>query len=102
MFLPEGLITVTRQHTAQVNRWSLEDLELFLELGSGAGTQAESSQETVVEGLLLEGAKWANGTLQLSDELRCSLPPSKLRWQLKGQRPVSQPNLTSLGVFYWL
>jgi hypothetical protein len=47
------------------------------------------SQETVVEGLLLEGAKWANGSLQLSDELRCSLPPCKLKWQLKGQRKVS-------------
>ena len=41
-----------------------------------------------MEGLLLEGAKWANGSLQLSDELRCSLPPCKLKWQLKGQRKV--------------
>ena len=55
------------------------------------------SQETVVEGLLLEGAKWANGSLQLSDELRCSLPPCKLKWQLKGQRKVSSGGSSSSG-----
>ena len=55
------------------------------------------SQETVVEGLLLEGAKWANGSLQLSDELRCSLPPCKLKWQLKGQRKVSSGGSSSGG-----
>jgi hypothetical protein len=93
MFIPEGLITATRQQAAQVNKWSLSDLELFLEIGGSS--VAESSQETVVEGLLLEGAKWGS-TLQLSDELRCSLPSCKLKWTLKIER---QGNAISLPVY---
>lgn len=38
----------------------------------------------LVEGLLLEGAQWAEGKgLSLSDNLRCPLPPSRLRWRLR-------------------
>lgn len=64
MFLPEAFITATRQHTAQANKWSLEELELYLDVGS---TAIESAQDTIVQGLALEGAAWDGvGSIKLS------------------------------------
>ena len=70
----------------QVNKWSLEDLELYLEVGCD---NAEGVQDVIVEGLLLEGAKCAlsSSTLQLCEDLRTNLPPSRLRWRLKTDKP---------------
>ena len=39
-----------------------------------------------MEGLLLEGAKFKDGMLQLSEELRCNLPKSKIVWRHKSER----------------
>lgn len=83
LFLPEAMVTATRQQAAQVQKWALDQIELYLEIDSG---KADSCQESVVEGLLLEGAKFTDGVLRLSEELRCSLPPSKLIWRLKSDR----------------
>ena len=51
-------------------------------------TQCEGPQDTAVDGLVLEGAAWSTdgggGGLRLSDVLRCSLPPSRLRWRQRG------------------
>ena len=46
-------------------------------------TDCEGVQDTTVKGLLLEGASWAHGSLCLSSDLRCHLPASRLRWNLK-------------------
>jgi len=67
----------------QEREWSLEDLELQLDIGQ---TACEGPQDTVVEGLVLEGAAWGSdgpgaAALQLSDALSCPLPPSRLRWR---------------------
>jgi dynein heavy chain 1 len=35
LFMPEAFITATRQTAAQLNRWSLEELEMSLSLQSG-------------------------------------------------------------------
>ena len=70
-------------YRTQVQKWALDQIELYLEIDSG---KADSCQESVVEGLLLEGAKFTDGVLRLSEELRCSLPPSKLIWRLKSDR----------------
>lgn len=49
-------------------------------------------QDSIVEGLIVEGAKWAMGpssasastfSLQLCEDLRSPLPPSRLRWRQK-------------------
>lgn len=52
----------------------------------------------VVEGLLLEGAHWADGAkgLSLSDSLRCPLPPSRLRWR---QRQDKVPGCMSFPMY---
>eukprot|EP01038_Epipyxis_sp_PR26KG_P004455 gene4455-6300_t len=84
MFQPETFIMATRQQCAQVNKWSLEDLELFLEIGVNT---AESAQDYVVMGLTMEGAKFSNNTLLLSDESTYRLPESRLKWRLKQERP---------------
>mmetsp|Transcript_30628 Transcript_30628/g.84192 ORF Transcript_30628/g.84192 Transcript_30628/m.84192 type:complete len:326 (+) Transcript_30628:2-979(+) len=84
MFTPEAFITATRQYTAQVNQWSLEDVELTIEIGASTGT----SQDTGVDGVMLEGAKWNDDTkaLELSEILRSSLPRCVLRWTHKSDR----------------
>lgn len=86
MFSPEAFITASRQATAQANKWSLEDLELSLDIGVST---CEGVQDTVVEGLTLEGVSWRDGALALSAELRSKLPPSRLRWNLKSKRTSS-------------
>ena len=39
-----------------------------------------------MEGLLLEGAQFSNNSIQLSDQLKCKLPLSQLKWRLKTSR----------------
>lgn len=75
----------------KANKWSLEDLELYLEIGCDT---AEGVQDAVVEGLVLEGARSlpattssSSSSLQLCEDLRTDLPPSRLRWRLKGDKP---------------
>jgi hypothetical protein len=62
-------------------------LELYLEIGCA---QVEGVQDSVIEGLQLEGAQWTaeSQSLQLTDEVRSPLPPSRLRWRLRGDRPA--------------
>eukprot|EP01041_Mallomonas_annulata_P000303 gene303-544_t len=105
MFSPESFVTATRQYTAQMNKWSLEELELYLEIGSGGGdgssSSSSSSSSTIVEGLVLEGASWRDGNdagLSLSSELRCTLPPSRLRW-CRRQDKVAAGDFCSFPVY---
>jgi dynein heavy chain 1 len=82
MFFPEAFITATRQLTAHVNSWSLEELELFLEIGVSI---VERDTDIVLRGLVLENASWVNGSLSLSSDLRQRLSSCRLRWQLRNQ-----------------
>jgi dynein heavy chain 1 len=99
MFAPDAFITATRQRAAQARQWSLEELEACLDVGcADAGSGGTGA---VVRGLVLEGARWAAGTgtggggsgggggggLALCDALRTPLPPSRLRWQRRADRP---------------
>jgi Dynein heavy chain C-terminal domain len=78
-------------YSLKANKWSLEDLELYLEIGCDT---AEGVQDAVVEGLVLEGARSlpatsssSSSSLELCEDLRTNLPPSRLRWRLKGDKP---------------
>lgn len=88
MFAPEAFITATRQLTAQMNHWSLEDLELYLEIGK---EDAESVADTIIRHLVFECAQWSeiDGIL-LSSSLRSRLPTSRLRWRRREDKPQSQ------------
>jgi hypothetical protein len=64
----------------------LEDLELFLDVNDQI--LAPSSSDAVVQGLIIQGACWdeQQGRIIFSDDLRWTLPPSKLKWRLKSTR----------------
>lgn len=55
-------------------------MELTIDIGESA---CSGVQDTIVKGLMLEGAGWSRGSLVLSAELRCALPSTRLRWGLK-------------------
>jgi hypothetical protein len=85
MFIPESFITAIRQLTAQVNQWSLEDLELSLEIDHDHHDAKNNNIGIIIEGLVLEGASY-NGksqSIELSESLRCRLPLSRLCWRRK-------------------
>jgi Dynein heavy chain C-terminal domain len=69
----------------QINGWSLDDLDLWLEIGhESQDGQLHVSQSNgfLVEGLTLEGASWSQaGGITLTDELRCKLPVSSFTWK---------------------
>jgi hypothetical protein len=93
MFSPEGFVTATRQRAALSSGWSLEELELYLEVGLGA----EGPQDVTVRGLVLEGARWSEEQLEVCEALRTPLPDSRLRWRRRVDRP--QGYFTSLPVY---
>ena len=73
----------------------MEELELYLEIGLG-----KDPGSTLIEGLVLEGAGWRNpGGLHLSNELRETLPCSRLRWSRRCERPVGGGSMLSLPVY---
>jgi hypothetical protein len=74
MFMPETYIMATRQQTAQVHGWSLDDMELFLDI-------KPASSDGSVEGLVLEGATISTTYLDLSEELRQAMPVCSLQWR---------------------
>jgi len=74
-FFPEAYITATRQAVAHRKKWSLETLHLRLDID-----RVNDPNSFVVDGLILEGASWANGHLVLNDGDSVRLNPSQLRW----------------------
>lgn len=78
MFSPEAFVTATRQLASQANNWSLEELELTLEVGQEG---CEGVADTIVRSVIVECAQWSEKEgLALSSTLRSRLPPSRLRW----------------------
>lgn len=55
-------------------------------------TKCDGVQDTIVVGLMLEGASWFKGSLALSSELRCQLPATRLRWTLKSDSKSADEN----------
>jgi hypothetical protein len=78
-----------------VNKWSLEDLELYLEVG--CVSVSNQLTDTIVEGLYLEGAKCVEmGSVELSEDSKFKLPSSKLSWKLRSSSPSSNYQLFPL------
>jgi hypothetical protein len=102
MFAPEAFVTATRQQLAQTNKWNLEDMELYLELNSGAGGSSGAGTEHFqLEGLTLEcavTATTARGATMLEcspsgsrDVMKCSLAQCTLRWNCASADSKSAP-----------
>jgi hypothetical protein len=80
-----------------VFRWSLEELELYLDIGEETITGA---QDTIANRLVLECAQWTReGGLELSSSLRCLLPPSRMRWKLRSSDESSSVSCMTLPVY---
>lgn len=82
---PEAFLIATRQATAQLHSWSLEELELRLDLEPSSEEMQEAVSERsgfVVHGLAAESAEYdpKQRRLQVSSKLSTSLPTIILRW----------------------
>ena len=97
MFAPEAFVTATRQLSAQANQWSLEDLELHLEIGVAA---SEGVADTIIRNLVFECAQWTEAEgITLSSSLRSRLPPSRLRWRRRQEAPRAGGAFLALPVY---
>ncbi|KAH9046427.1 dynein heavy chain protein 1 [Lactarius hengduanensis] len=75
LFFPEAYITATRQAVAHRKKWSLETLYLRLDL-----ERVNDPSAFIVDGLVLEGASWADDQLVLNQGESARLNPSQVRW----------------------
>jgi dynein heavy chain 1 len=91
LFIPEAFVTATRQVVAQRNGWSLEELQMELDL-----EQVDSSNANAfaISGLSIEGARWHEGGIQLSNDPATKLGPSQIRWVRKSD--ATPPTATTV------
>lgn len=75
LFFPEAYITATRQAVAHRMSWSLETLDLRLDVEQAGDPTAFS-----VEGLVIEGAEWKGRHLAINDGESIPISSSQLRW----------------------
>lgn len=66
LLFPEAFLTATRQYVSQLNSWSLEELELKVQLHDGSPVDENSF---LVKGLYMEGASWSASSLAISNEI---------------------------------
>lgn len=79
----------------QRNEWSVEELELFLDIEGEQGSDSEG-----VLGLRLGGGgEWREGRLLLSDRLSCALPPSRLRWRPRADSSTAAAGCIALPLY---
>ncbi|KAI4519311.1 dynein heavy chain [Schizophyllum commune Loenen D] len=92
LFFPEAYITATRQAVAHRKKWSLETLNLRLDI-----ERVNDPSAFVVDGLVLEGASWSTDKLVLNDGQSVRLNPSQIRWVQTDE--ASSENLVNLPVY---
>jgi len=101
LFQPSGFIAATRQYVAQQNKWALEDLVLFVDIGNSEMTESSF----VFSGLTLFGCGWdmeGTGSLILSEKTSTPLPPSRFRWvqrQEVGKEKTDSINLYKIPIY---
>ncbi|KAF8819609.1 hypothetical protein IE077_000770, partial [Cardiosporidium cionae] len=82
-FFPSAYLTATSQIVAQKQQWSLDDIEMQMDVNFEASKDKnETSPFFILKGLTMEGAQW-NSTLQcfdIADERPMALPPTRIRW----------------------
>lgn len=62
LLFPEAFLTATRQYVSQHNSWSLEELELKIQLHDNNMVDENSF---LIKGMYIEGATWSSSTRQL-------------------------------------
>ena len=83
-FFPEALATATRQSVVKIHGWSLEELDLVVQIGV---SKLQDDQSFIIEGLCLEGysSSQENQDLVSSASLSEKLHPITLRWTRIGK-----------------
>lgn len=100
LFQPEAYFTATRQSAAQANRWSLENLELILNILEGTQqTTSIDATSFIVEGITLHSANWTQKHLELTNAMTCTLPSIKFSWRPKEENVAEDANLISLPIY---
>ncbi|EGO28454.1 hypothetical protein SERLADRAFT_445906 [Serpula lacrymans var. lacrymans S7.9] len=96
LFFPEAYVTATRQAVAHRKRWSLETLNLRLDIG-----RVNDPGAFIVDGLVLEGAAWATDNLVLNDGESVRLNPSQIRWiqEDESSKEEERRNMVTLPVY---
>lgn len=94
LFFPEAYVTATRQAVAHRMSWSLETLQLRLDV-----EQTGDNGAFIVEGLTLEGATWSSDRLVLNDGDAVRIAASQLRWVQDADPNSSQLKRVNLPVY---
>ncbi|KAJ3973292.1 dynein heavy chain protein 1 [Lentinula raphanica] len=92
LFYPEAYITATRQAVAHRKKWSLETLNLILDI-----ERVNDPGAFIIDGLALEGASWATDKLMLNNGEVVRLNPSQIRWVQSDD--TARGNLVNLPVY---
>ncbi|KIY45226.1 dynein heavy chain protein 1 [Fistulina hepatica ATCC 64428] len=92
LFFPEAYITATRQAVAHRKKWSLETLNLRLDI-----ERVNDPSAFIIDGLVLEGAAWTVDRLVLNDGEMVRLNPSQIRWVQADDSDLG--NLVNLPVY---
>jgi len=82
LFLPEAFITATRQAAAQANGWSLENLELEVEILKEGEQKSTDPTSFIATGINLEGALWKNNTIAVSNDISTAISACRFYWRL--------------------
>lgn len=84
LFVPEAFVTATRQAVAQAHGWSLEKLQLSLDVRKDKDDLPQLDKKSfLVTGLRFEGANCRGSTLSLIEDPFSSQPLTVLRWSLE-------------------
>jgi hypothetical protein len=88
----DGILMAARQQMAKLHSWSLEEMELFLDIGTSSSSSAnntlmfgDSPYDLRASGLIIQGAKYdsVKHCIVFSEELNEALPTSFFKWRLK-------------------
>ena len=89
-FNPEAFITATRQCTAQANFWSLEDLQLKVDVGPAEGNEMAFN----ITDVQLYGASCVKAKLELNESQVTELKRIRFQWVKKGEDGSSSGSKT--------
>ncbi|CAK8687664.1 unnamed protein product [Clavelina lepadiformis] len=83
LFVPEAFLTATRQYVAQVHNYSLEELQLHVNV-TNENISDFDEKTFAITGLILQGANCQNNRLHLCSDISTKLPLTLLSWEKSG------------------
>jgi dynein heavy chain 1 len=101
LFSPEAYLTATRQAAAQAKQWSLENLELTVDIFTQGASIDTDDTSFIATGMTLEGATWdfQSKALILSNDTSVALPLVRLTWKHRGHNNGANQHQVTLPVY---